>query len=351
VRLVTIIPFLAVLACGSANTQTPSAPIAGAHAATPVSDDVPDTVATINGEPITRAELAEAAASDVLAAKQALHEARDQALQQLIVDRLLAQAAEKAGTDIEGLLKIEIEAKLADVSDADIEAFYTANQAQMPGPIEMVRDRIREHLTNESGGKMMQQYIEDLKTAAAVETFLQPFRVDVASRATTSMRGNPDAPIHIIEFSDFQCPYCTRGADTMAEVMEAYGDKVKFEFRHFPLDFHDRAHRAAEASECANEQGKFWEFHDLVFANQKQLGEEALQGYATEAGADVAAFDACMASGQQAKTVDDDMAAGALVGMQGTPGFYINGRVLSGAQPFSAFKTAIDAELKTLGLQ
>ena len=157
--------------------------------------------------------------------------------------------------------------------------------------------------------------------------------------------GNPEAPVQIVEFSDFQCPYCTRGASTLDEVKEAYGDKVTVVYRHFPLSFHMEAYKAAQASECANDQSKFWEYHDLLFANQRALTEPDLVSYAEQLSLNMGDFTECLNSGKHAATVDEDMAEGAAVGMQGTPGFFINGRFLNGAQPFEAFKEIIDAEL------
>jgi protein-disulfide isomerase len=345
---------VAALACGqpSASNGAPATPNAqAATTAAPAADGLPDPVAMVNGTPITRAELEEKAAPQLMAAMQALYEARSTALDQMIVERLLEAAAKAQNTDVEGLLKIEVEGKVTPVDDAAVSAFYNENRARMPpGPMEEIAPRIREHLTNEGKGKRMQEYVEGLKAAAGVQTFLEPYRVTVPNRANAPVKGSVDAPVRIVEFSDFQCPYCTRGAAVVEEVLAAYGDKVAFEFRHFPLSFHDRAHKSAQASECANDQGKFFAYHDLLFANQGALQDNNLADYATQAGLDVAAFNECYASGKHAATVDADMAAGSSVGMQGTPGFFINGRNLSGAQPLPAFKEIIDAELKAKGL-
>ena len=128
--------------------------------------------------------------------------------------------------------------------------------------------------------------------------------------------------------------------------MEQYAGKVRLVFRHFPLDFHEKAPKAAEASLCANEQKKFWEFHDVMFKNQEKLSIDDLKGHATSIGLDAAKFGECLDSGKMKKTVDEDMAAGKKVGVSGTPAFFINGTMLSGAQPIEAFKEVIDAELK-----
>ena len=161
--------------------------------------------------------------------------------------------------------------------------------------------------------------------------------------------GSESAPIQIVEFSDFQCPYCTRGNETVKQVVSHYGDKVSVVFRHFPLSFHKEAHLAAQGAECAGDQNKFWEYHDLLFANQQALQKDNLLEYASQLKLNQKKFDECLNSGSKATKVDADMAAGELVGMNGTPGFYINGIPLTGAVPFDNFKAVIDEELARLG--
>jgi len=128
-------------------------------------------------------------------------------------------------------------------------------------------------------------------------------------------------------------------------VKEKYGDDVTIVYRHFPLSFHDRAQRAAEASECANDQGKFWDYHDALFANQRELQDEHLSQYAADVGLDTTAFNECLSSGKHVAKVENDMKEGSSAGMTGTPGFFINGRFIGGAQPLEVFTEIIDSEL------
>ena len=144
-------------------------------------------------------------------------------------------------------------------------------------------------------------------------------------------------------------PYCIRGSDTLKQVMDKYGDKVSVVYRHFPLSFHTEAHKGAQASECANEQGKFWEYHDKLFANQRAMFDEDLRRYAGEVGLDQAKFDECLASEKYKAKVDKDLEDGAAAGMSGTPGFFVNGRFVNGAQPLEVFSQIIDAELAKKG--
>ncbi|SEM70368.1 Protein-disulfide isomerase [Stigmatella aurantiaca] len=156
--------------------------------------------------------------------------------------------------------------------------------------------------------------------------------------------GPKDAKVTIVEWSDFECPFCSRVTPTLSKIKETYGKDVRVVFRHQPLPFHANAKLAAEASMAANEQGKFWEYHDKLFANQKALDRASLEKYAQELKLDVSKFKAALDSGKFRAKVEADATAGSAVGANGTPTFFINGRQLVGAQPFEAFKTAIDEE-------
>jgi protein-disulfide isomerase len=160
------------------------------------------------------------------------------------------------------------------------------------------------------------------------------------------VKGPASAPITVIEFSDFQCPFCGRVNPTLKEIEDQYKGKVKIAFRNLPLPFHDKAHLAAEAALAANEQGKFWPMHDKLFANQQALDRPSLEKYAQELGLNMSKFTAALDSGKFKDKVDSDAKEGASFGATGTPTFFINGTRLVGAQPADKFKAVIDAELK-----
>jgi protein-disulfide isomerase len=171
------------------------------------------------------------------------------------------------------------------------------------------------------------------------------YTVDVG---TAPIRGGKDAKITIVEFSDFQCPFCSRVNPTLAQINQTYGDKVRVAFKHLPLRIHPDAPAAHAAAEAAHRQGKFWEMHDKIFANQRELKPEKFKEYARETGLDVAKFEKDVASPDVKKKVDADTQEADKLGVSGTPAFFINGRYLSGAQPFEAFKKIIDEELAKL---
>jgi protein-disulfide isomerase len=182
--------------------------------------------------------------------------------------------------------------------------------------------------------------------AAAPSAPSAPIEVDVSADDDPSI-GPADAPVTIIEFSDFQCPYCTRFRDeTLDQILDTYGDEVRFVYRDFPLtSMHQYSLGAAVAAECADDQGMFWEMHDMIFANQSALDSESLRGYAEDLGLDMDAFDDCVADDSTRDEVLADLADGQSYGVQGTPSFFINGQLLVGAQPFTAFQNIIDQEL------
>ncbi|MGC4080780.1 MAG: DsbA family protein [Vicinamibacterales bacterium] len=158
-------------------------------------------------------------------------------------------------------------------------------------------------------------------------------------------RGNTSAPIELIEFSDFQCPFCQRANPTVEQVLKTYGSQIKFVYRHYPLPNHPNARPAAEAAACAEVQGKFWEYHDRLFANPSKLADADLKAHAAALGLDTATFNTCFDNRQQKTGIDKDMADGEAVGVTGTPAFFVNGRAIEGAQPFESFKRVIDEEL------
>ena len=157
--------------------------------------------------------------------------------------------------------------------------------------------------------------------------------------------GPKDAKVTIVEFSDFQCPYCTKAADTVKEIKKAYGDKVRFVFRQFPLDFHKQAHGASQAALAAHAQGKFWPYHDLLFANQSALQPADLEKYAKQLGLNMATFKSAMKDKTFTKTVDADLELGKEVDVQGTPTMFLNGEKVPNPTDFKALATMIDTKL------
>ena len=185
------------------------------------------------------------------------------------------------------------------------------------------------------------------KAGPAIRLSLDPPRYDVNVVADDAAMGDAKAAVTLVEFSDFQCPFCARVMPTLKRVRETYGDRVRIVWKDFPLTaIHPQAFRAAEAGQCAREQGKFWEYHDRLFANQQMLDVEFLKKYAADTGLDAAKFSACMDTAKYGDRVQEQMGIGARLGVESTPTTFINGRLVSGAQPYEVFAAIIDEELE-----
>jgi protein-disulfide isomerase len=185
---------------------------------------------------------------------------------------------------------------------------------------------------------------------APAQAAVEPGRPDPSRRYTVStkgspVRGNAEAKLAIVEFSDFQCPFCQRVGPTLDQIEQEYGDQVRIVFKHMPLGMHPQAPAAHAAAEAAHRQGKFWEMHDLIFADQASMSPEKYVEYAKALGLDVDRFNSDVASADVKSRVEADIQEAAKLGVSGTPAFFVNGRFLSGAQPFPAFKQLIDQEL------
>ncbi len=317
-------------------------------------------VARVGDDVITQAQLEEEGAEALKQAemqklqcesnyKRSRHQALESTLETMVRDRLIEDEAKARGVSKEELLEAEVNGKIAEVDDAAVQAFYTQNQARINQPLERVSGQIKQYLSQEGRKTVYETFITSLETKHNVKYNMGPYRVEVA-KGDAPAKGPDSAPVTIVEFSDFQCPYCSRVVPTMEQIKEKYGDKVQLSFRHFPLQFHENAQKASEASMCAADQGKFWEMHDLMFAEQQQLTVDNLKEKATRLGLAADAFNDCLDSDKFAEQVKADMQAGVLAGVSGTPAMFINGRFINGAQPYEAIAEIVDEELKSAGV-
>ena len=329
---------LALLACAAAAgaQDKPAAPAAGTAAA------------LVAGKPIALSAVDELIRPQLVEIRAREHQLRSQALDALVARELMLREAAARGVAAEALEKAEVSDK-AVVTDADAKAYYDANKARIGSVAEAdALVQIKEGLTQQRQQERRSAFARELRSKYDVKILLEPYRVSV-ELADAPVRGNAKAPVTIVEFSDFQCPFCVRARPAVTRVREAYGDDVRWVFRHFPLSFHQYAEKAGEAAACAGDQGKFWEMHDTLWANSTKLDVADLKGYAGTLGLDTAAFGQCLDSGRHAGLVDRDMEAGQAYGVSGTPAFFVNGRPLVGAQPFEAFQQVIDDELQRVG--
>ena len=318
-------------------------------------------LATIDGQPVTEAQVRQEAPDNFkmlenqLAQCQAQyekgkHDVLESSLEQVIQNRMIDAAAKAKGVSKEDYLKTE--GAVVEVTDADADKFYEENKARIPRPKdEQLVGQIKQYLTAQRQQEAREKLLAQLASQHEVSYKIEPQRVEVT--AVGPAKGPESAPVTIVEFSDFECPYCARLAPTLDQVVAKYGDKVRLVFRQFPLDMHANARKASEAALCANDQGKFWQMHDAMFEetkNQRPLPVNVVKAKATELGLNGEEFNACLDSGKHAQQVTTDLQAGSQAGVSGTPALFVNGRFINGAVPFEVIAKVIDDELKRKGV-
>lgn len=325
---------LALLACQS-------------HLPTP--DDSP-TAAVVNGAVISVAAL-DTWIKDELFRQQTgnrnparTYQFRRSFLDQLIERSVVEAEADKSGLEVDEFLRQRVEAN-DPVTDLDVVRFFTENRERIGNVgFDDVSPRIREHLERQR----VQETRRELVAQAAVSIQLTPPRLEIDSDGPSL--GPEDAPVILVEFGDFQCPFCRQAMDILYALAEEYPKELRIVYRHLPLDtIHPRARAAAEASACAADQGLFWAYHDQLFANPAAFGDEDLRAHAREVGADGEVFDACVEKREHAATVDADVAAAAELGITGTPSFVVNGILLYGWQSQETLDRLIRDELERGG--
>jgi predicted DsbA family dithiol-disulfide isomerase len=335
-RLAFLLPATACVAIGlSACT--------GQRSSTPAGE-ASEVAASIDGQPITVAELDERIKEDLFRSRAGdpakLYALRSDMLEEMIRERLLEAEGKRRGVSAEGVVELELK-EMGPVPEEEIVAFYEQNFAkQGERKLEDIRDQIQRYLESRRAAEIPRR----LRERASVDVLLEAPRYEVAADGPST--GPADARITIVEFSDFQCPYCQRAAGTVEEVLAKYPQDVRFVYRHLPLDrIHPHARGAAEAAACADEQGQFWAYHDKLFENNRALGKQDLLRYASDAGLDAARFQACFDERRFKDKVEADLQAARAAGISSTPAFVVNGILLSGAQPAEAFYKVIDQEL------
>jgi protein-disulfide isomerase len=265
---------------------------------------------------------------------------RRQTLESMTDDYLVQQAADRDKLSVPDYLKKEYSGKNA-VTDAQAKAFYEKNKGQSTAPYDQIKPQLLQMMNR-------QALLERLRKNQPVKILLEPKRVVVDSSGHPAL-GSKDAPVTIVEFTDFQCPFCKATEATLKQLHDKYGDKIRVVHMDFPLPFHSHALDAAKAARCANEQGKFWPFHDALFADQSKLAPADLKATAKTLGMNSTKFNTCFDSAKYDSQIKADQAVGEKVGVDGTPAFFIDGRPLTGAQPAPKFEELINDELANGG--
>jgi len=311
----------------------------------------PDAVlATVGDRQITQREVDQEILQRILRSVDAtkLYEWRKDAINDMVDNYLLERAAKKAGMSSDEFVRHEISAKGGAVTEADARKYYDQHKAQIQAqtnrPFDQIKPQLIAALQQQQDTQRREQLMAKLKADEPVKILLVQPRVKVES-AGHPWIGGKDAPVTIVEFSDFQCPFCRAAEASVKTIKEKYGDKIRLVYLDFPLGMHAHAMDAARAGRCAGEQGKFWEFHDAMFANQSKLAPVDLKAQAKQLGLDTKAFDTCFDANKYDVPIRKDMSQGTSLGVTATPTFFINGREVLGAQPPERFEEVIDEEL------
>ncbi len=313
-------------------------------------------LATVEGAVITEAEvrggaLAELEAlelrilRDTAAQARRRHEIMEASLDRLLGERLLEAEARKQGIPVAALLEKELPAEAMEPTAEEIEAFYGENEERITVSREEALPLVAGHLRQQRQARARERLLARLELEHKAIRLLRPLRFEVPSSGHPSL-GPDSAPVVLVVFSDFECPYCRHYGGTLRKVAARYDRQVRLVFRQFPLpSLHPDAERAAEASLCAHDQGRFWEMHDLLFAGTEGLGEKQIEAMAASLELDAAAFGACLRSGRHRDRIRRDIREGSAAGTEGTPTLFINGRYFEGIRSFEEVAAIVEEEL------
>jgi protein-disulfide isomerase len=306
-----------------------------------------DVVARVNGQPITQDEVDNSIKMQLYNMQEKIYGLRKSALNSLIIKLLLENEAKQKGMSSEELKKSLVPEKL-EVKQSEIDQIYSQNAAQFANLSEdEAKQKIKIQIEGRQKFEKYQAALADIRNKAKIEIFLpEPSPPVIKISDEGPSRGPKKAPVTVIEVSDFECPFCKQVESTLKQLLPSYGDRVRLIYKHFPLPNHQHAFQAAQAAVCAGEQGKFWEYHDLLFERSGELSATNLSSYAGELGLNVSHFTACLDSESSRAAVSKDIEEIRQVGLSSTPTFIINGRVLTGARNLDEFKSAIEQELK-----
>ena len=307
--------------------------------------DLPEVVATVQDQSISAEALRDSMRGQLLQMDMERYEAMKTQLDALVAERLIALEAAQRGMSVEEFERVEIFAKMEPVTPEQVRSFYDANKERLPRSFEELEGRIMAHLQRQSEARRREALGRELRQRYPVRIALAPPRADVGADDDPFL-GPQDAPVTLVEFSDFQCPYCRRVQSVLKRLMTAYHGKLKLVFRDFPLrQIHPEAQKAAEAAQCANEQGQFWPYHDRLFA-ATELGVEYLKQYAVELDLDAEGFNTCLDSEKYSQEVQKDIDDARVAGVNATPAFFVNGLPINGAVPFERFVEMVELALE-----
>lgn len=310
----------------------------------------PEVVAEIDGVPLSARALEDRVRARLARIRQEEYDIRKEGLDALIGDTLIDAEAKQRGLTREALLTAEVDDKVQKPSASEIDRVYEHVKPRLGGRSrQQAGPDIERSLLSQASASRHEEYVRSLRAKARVVVRLDPPRTEVLTPASAPAYGPADAAVTIVGFSDFQCPFCHKAQATMDKILETYGKRVRLVHRDFPLEGHTDALPAARAARCAGEQKKFWEYQRGLMTEPGDLGPADLAARAKRLALDETAFGTCLGSERHAAEVKADLDAGMRLGVSGTPTYFVNGRMITGARPFEAFVEIIDAELAASG--
>jgi len=301
----------------------------------------------INGAKITAGDLEQKRAGALFQSRNNYYDAERKVLQDLADQALLDQQAAKEGIAVEQLLEKHVNSTLPpDPSEEALHVYYEGVDTTQP--YEVMRGKILDSIRARRVSKAQTAYLESLRSHASILVLLAPARAPISMK-DVALRQEGAPQVTLLEYADYECPYCQQAEPVLAKIEAEFKGKVAFAFKDFPLPMHPHAEKAAEASLCAAAQGKYWDYHDLLFASKK-LDVDSLKMDASDLKLDTAAFNSCLDSGKMTGEVKAESSEAQSLGISGTPTFFVNGRAVSGTN-YEKIRAVIDEELQATSIR
>lgn len=308
----------------------------------------PGVAAKVGDITVTNQEVQDGIESDLFEAESKVFDIKFNRLKSILLQKFMDRDERKKGLSNDEFLDKYISQNV-NITDKEIDAFIKDQNIPAEHINPQVKEKIKNYLQMERKKEAVDKWLAEQTKKDQVEVFLQKprrptFPLEVGN---APIAGGKDAKVTIVEFSDFQCPFCAKGADVLNQIKKKYGKSVKIAFKNFPLPFHNHAEKAAVAGLCANEQSAdfFWKMHDTMFAHQDALDPEGLKGLAKKEGLKMDQFEKCLTENKYLAQVQAEMEEGRKIKVKSTPTFFINGQLINGAQPIDVFSELIDEEL------
>jgi len=314
------------------------------------SGDGGDIVAYVDDVAVTKAELDELASVGLKKLDQERYELYRRTLEQMAIAKKTAEEAEAKGMTVEEYQSSEVQTRLVPPTDAEVAEYYELNKDSAGGrSFEQLREPIREMLTEKKRQALQAQFTQRIRASIDYRMTMEPPRTEVELLPTEITRGPDEAPITIVEYADFECPYCRRSHPAVERILAEYGDKIRFAFRDYPLPNHNRAVPSSVAAHCAAEQDKYWDYHQHLMVMKGSLSDQNLMERAQENGLDMNAFQTCYQNNSYPDEIAESLEQGRKLGVSATPTFFINGRMVIGARPYDELKGIVEEELVMTG--